>query len=95
MVHHQSRDPAHLVCAKAVISHERHRLQPKLGHVPLTLHMDVRRFSAVGTEENEAIRSIMKHGRHRATFLARIFLHSKKRFYAEQREVATKAERWG
>ena len=93
MLHNQSRDPAELVCSKATIGHKRHRFQPELGHVPLTLHVDVRWFPTVGTEENEAIRSITKYGRHSAAFLARMFLHSKKRFYAEQREVATKAER--
>ena len=84
MVYNQSRDTTDLVCAKAAIGHERHRLQPELGHVPLTLHVDVRRFPAVGTEENETIRSITKYGRHRAAFLARMFLHSQKRFYAEK-----------
>ena len=93
MLHNQSRDPAQLVCAKATIGHERHRFQPELGHGPLTLHVDVWRFATVGTEENETVRSLTKYGRHSATFLARMFLHSKKRFYAEQREVATKAER--
>jgi hypothetical protein len=83
MLHHQSCDPAELVCSKAAIGHECHRLQPELGHGPLPLHMDVRRFPAVGTEEDETIRSVTQYGRHRATFLARMFLHSKKRFYAE------------
>ena len=92
MLHNKSRDPAQLVCAKATIGHERHRFQPELGHVPLPLYVDVRRFPTVRTEENETIRSVTKYSRHRAAFLARVFLHSKKRFYAEQREVATKAE---
>ena len=51
----QSRDPAHLRCTKATIGHERHRLQPELGHGPLPLHMDVRRFPAIGAEENETV----------------------------------------
>ena len=92
MLHHKSRDPADLVCSKAAIGHECHRLQPELGHGPLTLHMDVRRFPVVGAEENEAIRSITKYGRHKPHFLARMFLHSEKRFYAEKRKVATEAE---
>jgi hypothetical protein len=93
MLYNKSCDPADLMCSKATIGHERHRLQPEFGHIPLMLHVNVRRFHTVGTEENETIRSITQYGRHRATFLARMFLHSKKRFYAEQREVATKAER--
>ena len=43
MLHNQSRDPAHLMCAKATIGHKRYRLQPEFGHRPLPLHMDVRR----------------------------------------------------
>ena len=93
MLPNKSRNPAELVCAQAAIGHERHRFQPELGHGPLPLHVDVRRFATVGTEENETVRFLTKESRYRATFLARIFLHSKKRFYAEQREVATKAER--
>ena len=93
MLYNKSRDTAHLVCSKAAIGHERHRLQPELGHGPLTLHMDVRRFPAVGAEENETIRSITKYGRHRAAFLAHMFLHLEERFYAEKRKVATEAER--
>ena len=95
MLHNKSRDTAHLVCAKAAIGRERHWLQPELGHRPLPLHMDVRRFPTVGTEENETVWSLTKYGRHRATLLARMFLDSTKRFYAEKREVATKAERRG
>ena len=93
MLHNKSRHPAELVCSKAAIGHERHRLQPKLGHVPLTLHVDVRRFPTVGTEENETIRSITKYGRHRAAFLVPMFLHSEERLYAEKRKMATDAER--
>ena len=85
MLHYKSRDPADLVCAKTTIGHERHRLQPEFGHGPLPLHMDVRRFSAVGAEENETVRSITKYGRHRATLLVHMFLYSEERFYAEKR----------
>jgi hypothetical protein len=92
VLHHKSRDTADLVCSKATIGHEHHRLQPELGHVPRTLHVDVRRFPAVRTEENETIRSITKYGRHRAAFLAHMFLHSEERFYAEKKKVATEAE---
>jgi hypothetical protein len=93
VLHHKSRDTADLVCSKATIGHEHHRLQPELGHVPLTLHVDVRRFPAVRAEENEAIRSITKYGRHRAAFLVPMLLHSEERFYAEKKKVATEAER--
>jgi len=93
VLHHKSCDPADRVCSKAAIGHERHRLQPELGHVPLTLHMDVRRFPAVGAEEDETVRSITKYGRHRAALLAHVFLHSEERFYAEKKKVATEAER--
>jgi hypothetical protein len=93
MLHHKSRDTAHLVCSKATIGHERYRLQPEFGHGSLTLHMDVWRFPAVGAEENETVRSITKYGRHRATLLAHMFPHSEERFYAEKRKVATEAER--
>jgi hypothetical protein len=93
VLHNKSRDTANLVCSKAAIGHKRHRLQPELGHVPLTLHMDVRRFPAVGAEENETVRSITKYGRHRAALLAHMFPHSEERFYAEKRKVATEAER--
>ena len=94
VLHNQSRDPAPLVCSKAAISYKRHRLPPELGHGPLPLHMDVRRFPAVGTEENEAVRSLTKYGRHKAVLLAHMFPHSEERFYAEKRKVATEAERW-
>ena len=93
MLHNKSRDTAHLMCAKAAIGHERHRLQPELGHVPLPLHMDVRRFPAVGAEKNETVRSVTKYGRHRAALLVHMFLHSEERLYAEKRNVATEAER--
>ena len=93
MLHNKSRDPAQLVYAKATIGHERHRFQPELGHVPLPLYVDVRRFPAVGAEENETIRSITKYGRHRAALLVHMFLYSEERFYAEKRKVATEAER--
>jgi hypothetical protein len=48
MMHHQARDTAQLVCAKTAIGHECYWLQPELGHGPLPLHMDVRRFPTVG-----------------------------------------------
>jgi hypothetical protein len=89
VLHNKPRDTADLVCSTATIDHECHRLQPELGHGPLPLHMDVRRFPVVGAEENETIRSITKYGRHRAAFLAHMFLHSEERFYAEKRKVAT------
>jgi hypothetical protein len=38
-LHHKSRDAADLVCSKATIGHEHHRLQLELGRVPLTLHV--------------------------------------------------------
>jgi hypothetical protein len=44
------------------------------------LHVDVRRFSTVGTEENETIRSITKYSGHRAAFLARVFYTRRKDF---------------
>jgi hypothetical protein len=93
VLYHKSRDTAHLVCAKAPIGHERHRLQPELGHEPLPLHMDVRRFPAVRTEENETVRSITKYGRHKAALLAHMCPHSEERFYVEKSKVATEAER--
>jgi hypothetical protein len=95
VLHNQSRDPAHLVCAKAAIGYKRHRLQPELSHGPLPLHVDVRRFPAVGAEENEAVRSITKYSRHRAVLLAYMFPHSEEGFYAEKRKVATDTERCG
>ena len=95
MLHNQSRDPAHLVGSKAAIGYKRHRLQSELGYGPLTLHMDVRRFPAVGAEENATIRFIAQYGRHRAALLAHMFPHSEKRLYAEKSKVATEAERAG
>ena len=92
VLHHKSRDPADLVCAKATIGHERHRLQPKLGHGPLTLYVNVRRFPAVRAEENETVRSITKYSRHRAALLMHMFLYSEERLYAEKRKVATEAQ---
>jgi hypothetical protein len=85
--HHKSRDTADLVCPKAMIDYECHRLQPELGHGPLPLHMDVRRFPAVGAEENEPIRSITKYGRHRATFLAHMF-------YTQRKDFTQKRAKW-
>ena len=94
MLHNQSRDPAHLMCAKATIGHERYRLQPEFGHRPFPLHMDMRRFPTVGAEEDETVRSITKYSRHRAALLAYMFLHSEERLYAEQKKAATEeAER--
>jgi hypothetical protein len=93
VLHTKSRDTADLVCSKAAIGYKRHRLQPKLGHVPFPLHVDVRRFPAVGAEEDETVRSLTKYGRHRAVLLAHMFPHSEERFYAEKRKVATEAER--
>jgi hypothetical protein len=92
VLHNKPRDTADLVCSTATIDHECHRLQPELGHGPLPLHMDVRRFPAVGAEENETVRSITKYGRHRAALLAHMFPHAEERFYAEKRKVATEAE---
>jgi hypothetical protein len=89
VLHNKARDTAHLVCSKAAIGHERYRLQPELGHVSLTLHMDVRRFPTVGAEENEIVRSLTKYGRHRAALLVHMFLYSEERLYAEKRKVAT------
>src|SRR5262245_45753482 len=89
MLPHKPCDTAHLVGSKAAIGHKRHRLQPELGHGPLPLHMDVRRFSAVGAEENETVWSLTKYGRHRAVLLAHMCPHSEERFYAEKRKVAT------
>jgi hypothetical protein len=83
MLYNQSCDPADLMGSKATIGHERHRFQPEFGHRSLTLHVNVRWFPTVGTEKNETIWSITQYSRHRATFLARMFLHSKKRLYAE------------
>jgi hypothetical protein len=96
VLHNQSRDPAHLMCAKATIGHECYWLQPEFGHRPVPLHMDVRWFTTVGAEEDEIVRSITKYSRHRAALLAHMFLYSEERFYAEQKKVATKeAERCG
>ena len=85
MLHNQSRDPAPLVCSKAAISYKRHRLQPELGHGPLPLHMDVRRFPAVGTEENEAVRSLTKYGRHKA-ISSRTCFHTQRKDFTQKRE---------
>jgi hypothetical protein len=94
VLHHKSRDPTDLVCAKTAIGHECYRLQPELGHGPLPLHVDVRRFPAVGAEEDETVRSITKYSRHRAALLAHMFLHPEERLYAEQKKVANEeAER--
>ena len=89
MLHNESRDTAYLVCAKAAIGYERHRLQPELSHGPLPLYVDVRRFPTVGAEENETVWSLTKYGRHRAALLVHMFLYSDERFYAEKRKVAT------
>jgi len=95
VLHHKPRDTANLVYAKATIGHERNRLQPELGHLPLPLHMDVWRFPVVGAEQNETVRSIMKCGRHTTALLAHMWPHSEERFYAEKRNVATEAEPLG
>jgi hypothetical protein len=93
MLHNKPHDTAELVSSKAMIGHERHWFQPELGHGPLPLHVNVRRFPAVRAEENETIRSVTKYSRHRAALLAHMFLNSEERFYAEKRNVATEAER--
>jgi hypothetical protein len=93
VLYHKARDTAHLVCAKAMIGHKRPRLQPELGHGPLPLHMDVRRFSAVGAEEDEAVRAITKYRKHKAALLAHMFPYSEEIFYAEKSKAATEAER--
>jgi hypothetical protein len=66
MLYHQSCDPAELVCSKAAIGHECHRLQPELGHGPLPLHMDVRRFPVACAPQLGAAQNrcwvCLKHG---------------------------------
>jgi len=93
VLHHKSRDTTHLMGSKATIGYERHWLQPELGHGPLPLHMDVRRFPAVGAEENETVRALTKYSRHRAVLLVHMLLYSEERLYAEKSQVATAAER--
>ena len=93
MLHYKSRDTADLVCAKAAIGYKRYWLQPELGYGPLPLHMDVRRFPAVGAEENETVRALTKYSRHRAVLLVHMLLYSEERLYAEKSQVATAAER--
>jgi hypothetical protein len=80
MRHNQSRDTARLVCATTAIGHECCWLQPELSHGPLPLHIDVRRFPAVGTEADEIIRPLTKYSRHRATFLGQLLPHWRKDF---------------
>src|SRR5215831_16502993 len=93
VLHNKPHDTADLVSSKATIDHEYHRLQPELGHGPLPLHMDVRRFPAVGAEENETVRALTKYSRHRAVLLVHMLLYSEERLYAEKSQVATAAER--
>ena len=69
MLSEQPHDPTDLVRSEATIGHERHRVEPAFGHRPLPCHVDVRRFSTVRTEENETVRSIPKHGGHKAVYL--------------------------
>jgi hypothetical protein len=68
MLPDQPHDPTDLVRSEATIDYERYRIEPELGHRPLPCHVDVRRFATVGTEENETVRSIPKHGGHNAVY---------------------------
>jgi hypothetical protein len=92
MLHNKPHDPTDLALSEAAIGYKRHRIEPELGHLPLTLHVDVRRFSTVGTEEeNETVRSIPMHGGHMAVYRAHMILYSRTTFYGEKRQGATKA----
>ena len=93
MVPHQPHDPTGLVLSEAMIGHERYRIEPELGHRPLPYHMDVRRFSTVGTEENVTVRSIPKHGGHKAVYLAMRVVVLKKDILRRKETGSYKAER--
>ena len=47
MLDHETRDAVQLVVSEASIVCPGHRLKPELGDVPISLHVDVRRFSSV------------------------------------------------
>jgi hypothetical protein len=51
------RNTVQLVLSETTIRHERNRIEPEFGHLPITLHRDMRWFSPIGTEENKAVGS--------------------------------------
>ena len=93
MLLHQPHEPTEFVLPEATIGHEHHGIEPELDDRSFPCHMDVRWFSTIGTEENKIVRSIPKHGGHKVVYLARVFLFSRRTFYTEKSERATKAER--
>ena len=93
MLPDQPHDPTDLVRSEATIGHERNWIEPAFGHRPLPCHADVRRFAAVGTEENETVRSIPKHSGHNAVYLAMRVVVLKKEILRRKEKGSYKAER--
>jgi hypothetical protein len=44
---YKSRDTAQLVLSDTTIRHESNWIEPEFGHLPIALHMDMRRFTPV------------------------------------------------
>jgi hypothetical protein len=73
----QMTNPVHLMLRKTPIFSERNRGKPELGNLAITLDVDVRRFSLVGTEENKTIRAILKDSRHEPLIITHHSLHTR------------------
>jgi hypothetical protein len=85
---HKTRDTAEFTRSEAAIGHERHRFQPELSHLPITLHVNMRWFSAIRTEKDETVGTNLENRGHRALSLTCRFLNLHPLFYAERLERA-------
>jgi hypothetical protein len=66
---HKTRDTAEFVCSEATIGHKRHRFQPKLGQLPITLHVDMRWFSTIRTKKDETVGANLENSGHKVLSL--------------------------
>ena len=89
MLSYKTCDPAEFMRSEAAIGHKRHRFQPELSHLPITLHVNMRWFSAIRTEKDETVGGNLENRGHRALSLTCRFLNLHPLFYAERLERAT------
>jgi hypothetical protein len=66
---HKTRDTAKLVRSEATIGHKCYRFQPELSHLPITLHVDMRGFSAIRAEKDETVGTNLENSGHKALSL--------------------------
>lgn len=61
---YETSDSIQFMSRETVIAGQSRRFQPKLDDLPIPFDVDVRRFTAIGTEKDETIGSIYQDGRH-------------------------------